>query len=189
MELVCGVDEVARGCLFGRVYTAAVIWDDNIKHPKLVDSKKLSSEQRSIMRDFIEEHAIDFSVTYLEHTDIDKHNILNATISSMHNSISELRVEPDTLMIDGNRFKPYKNIPHKCVVKGDALYPVISAASILAKVYHDEWIKTMVEQHPDLKRYELLSNMGYGTANHLKAIKLHGPSEWHRMSFAPMKNQ
>tara|TARA_Y100000389_G_scaffold154164_1_gene154625 strand:- start:22 stop:609 length:588 start_codon:yes stop_codon:yes gene_type:complete len=192
-SLVCGVDEVARGCLFGRVYTAAVIWDTTIEHPLLKDSKKLTAKKRSEVRSFIEDNAIDFAVSYSEHTEIDKKNILRATLECMHESISKLNIVPEKLMIDGTQFIPYKQkgtdkyIPHECIIKGDALYPSISAASILAKVYHDEWIHTLVKDNPELDKYGLQTNMGYGTKKHLDAIKEHGPTEWHRMSFAPMK--
>lgn len=187
-ELICGVDEVGRGCLFGRVYTAAVIWDDTITHPLLKDSKKLSSKQRGIMRYFIEENAIDYSVSYEENTIIDQKNILHATIGCMHKSIRALNVEPDLLKIDGNYFKPYPGIRHECEIKGDARFKCISAASIIAKVYHDEWIRGLVScgVEPELDRYDLLNNMGYGTRKHISAIKEYGPTKYHRMTFAPM---
>ena len=157
------------------------------------NSKKLTAKKRSEVRSFIEDNAIDFAVSYSEHTEIDKKNILRATLECMHESISKLNIVPEKLMIDGTQFIPYKQkgtdkyIPHECIIKGDALYPSISAASILAKVYHDEWIHTLVKDNPELDKYGLQTNMGYGTKKHLDAIKEHGPTEWHRMSFAPMK--
>lgn len=187
-KLICGVDEVGRGTLFGRVYTAAVIWNNDIKHEKLIDSKKLSKKQRTDMRIFIEENAIDYCVSSLEHTDVDKMNILNATMKSMYNSIDGLNVEPELIYVDGNKFIGYKNVPHECVIQGDQIHPCISAASILAKVYHDEWIDEMCRLNSNLNVYHLKKNMGYGTKEHIDAINLHGPSKWHRSSFAPMKN-
>ena len=192
--LLCGVDEVARGCLFGRVYTAAVIWDKTITHPLLKDSKKLTPKKRSEVRTFIEANAIDYAVSYSEHTEIDKKNILRATLECMHESISKLKIIPEKLMIDGTHFIPYKRfvggtekyIPHECVIKGDALYPSISAASILAKVYHDDWIHMLLKETPELSKYGLETNMGYGTKKHIEAIREHGPTKWHRMTFAPL---
>lgn len=193
-QLVCGVDEVGRGCLFGRVYTAAVIWDDTITHPLLKDSKKLSAKQRVLMRDFIEENAIDYSVSYEENTIIDQKNILHATIGCMHKSIASLNITPDILKIDGNYFKPFVSkdkkigkIQHECVIKGDAKFKCISAASIVAKVYHDEWIQEITQSEPFLEKYDLLNNMGYGTQKHRDAIQEYGPTKYHRMTFAPCK--
>tara|TARA_B100000674_G_C37954450_1_gene968843 strand:- start:626 stop:1261 length:636 start_codon:yes stop_codon:yes gene_type:complete len=191
--LEAGIDEVARGCLLGRVYSAAVIWpkenDPDIDHPIMKDSKKLSAQKRVIMRDYIFENAIDYSVGYADENVIDKINILNATYNAMHSAIGGLSIDLDYLIVDGNKFKPYMNkdgdlVPHKCVINGDANYYAIAAASILAKVEHDEYIQNLCEEYPELdERYDLLSNMGYGTEKHIEGIKKYGISQFHRRSF------
>ena len=195
-DLEAGIDEVARGCLAGPVFAAAVIWPKELDiedPPVLKDSKKLSKKQRIYLRDFIEENAIDFSVSYSSSEVIDQINILNATQKTMHDAISKLNVEPESLIVDGNIFNPYYNqqkdlIPHKCFVKGDSKYASISCASILAKVYHDEYIENLLEENPDLKKYGWETNMCYGTAEHLDAIKKYGITKYHRRTFGICKN-
>ena len=195
-DLEAGIDEVARGCLAGPVFAAAVIWPKELDiedPPVLKDSKKLSKKQRIYLRDFIEENAIDFAVSYSSSEVIDEINILNATQKTMHDAISKLNVEPESLIVDGNIFNPYYNqqkdlIPHKCFVKGDSKYASISCASILAKVYHDEYIENLLEENPDLKKYGWETNMCYGTAEHLDAIKKYGITKYHRRTFGICKN-
>ena len=192
LDIEAGIDEVARGCLAGPVYAAAVIWpkelDDSIDHPVLRDSKKLSKKKREELRDYIESNAIDFSVAFETNDTIDSINILKATHSAMHKAIKGLNVKPDFLLVDGNRFEPYFDengdvIEHECFIKGDDKFQSISAASILAKVYHDEYIENLVEKEPELKVYGWEKNMCYGTKTHLDAIKEHGISKYHRKTF------
>ena len=188
--LEAGVDEVARGCLAGPVYAAAVIWPKELEFEDeivLRDSKKLSKKKREEMRDYIEATALDFSVAFETPEVIDQINILNASISAMHKAIDGLNIEPESLLIDGNKFKPYLRngdlIPHECFVKRDDLYQSISAASILAKVYHDDYITELVDKNPSLEIYDWKKNMCYGTKIHLEAIKNNGISEHHRKTF------
>ena len=184
--LEAGVDEVARGCLAGPVYAAAVIWPKELEFEEeivLRDSKKLSKKKRH----YIEATALDFSVAFETPQVIDKINILNASISAMHKALDGLNIEPESLLIDGNKFKPYLRkgelIPHECFVKGDDLYQSISAASILAKVYHDNYITELVDKNPSLEIYDWKKNMCYGTKIHLEAIKNNGISSHHRKTF------
>jgi ribonuclease HII len=195
-KLVAGIDEVARGCLAGPVYSAAVIWpndfDENEEKIELRDSKKLSRKRRDYLKDYIEEMAIDFSVASVTNEIVDDINILNATFKSMHKAIDNLNVVPDELLVDDKMFEPYftnenELIPHKCVIGGDDKFQNISAASILAKVYHDNYIDELVEDNPELKVYNWQSNMCYGTAEHLNAIREHGISKYHRKTFGICK--
>ena len=188
--LEVGLDEAGRGPLFGRVYTAAVIIppDDTFKQPFIKDSKKLSEKKRNMAYEFIKENAIDWSVTYKDENYIDINNIYNATYDCMHSSIDNLIVRPEYLLVDGSEFQIYMNdniiVPHRCVVKGDGLYANIAAASILAKVSRDNYIKDMCEKYPKLDEYyELSKNKGYGTKSHIEGIKRYGISPWHRKSF------
>jgi ribonuclease HII len=205
-KYVVGIDEVARGCLAGRVYTAAVILpeefpDDEYKYIR--DSKTLSAKQREKMCSYIEKHAVAFAVDYAEVEEVDQYNILNATMRSMHRAVDELmeqldgRLKPEFIMVDGPKFPNYKwiasddteiSIPHETINHGDALYRNIAAASIVAKVYHDEYIRNTVEEHPEYEKYGWLSNMCYGTAQHIKAIREHGLTPLHRKSFGICKD-
>ena len=195
--LEAGVDEVARGCLAGPVFAAAVIWPRDLDpledHPILRDSKKLSRNQRDYMREYIEYTAIDFSVASVNNQEIDAINIRNAAFLAMHRAVDGLNVTPEFLVVDGNAFKPYITsgsrdvIEHKCIVSGDDKYQSIAAASILAKVYHDNFIDDLVNENPELEKYNWTSNMCYGTAEHLNAIKEHGITPYHRKSFGPCK--
>lgn len=194
-EIEVGIDEAGRGPLIGRVYVGAVILDPDLElHPWLNDSKKLTRKKREVVRDFVEDNATMFSVTYADEKTIDDINILNATLKAMHQAVDELEIIPDHLLVDGNRFSPYVSldgdfIPHTCVKGGDAIYASICAASVLAKEYHDEYIRELCHNHPELhEKYDLLNNMGYGSQNHMEALKKYGPSSFHRMSFAPCKN-
>ena len=196
-QLEGGIDEAGRGTLLGRVYAAVVIWDPNIIEPngfELKDSKKISAKKRKKIRDYILENAIDYGVGYCDPEEIDKINILQASIKAMHKAVNKLKKIPDLLLVDGNRFKPCVYVKengetdfynYKCITKGDSIYKSIAAASILAKVYHDEHIMDLLENNPDLEKYGINTNMGYATKKHRDALKLYGPTEFHRMSFKP----
>ena len=190
--LEAGIDEVARGCLAGPVYTAAVVWpkelDESENHPILRDSKQLSARRRLILKDYIEETALDFSVASGSNDEIDKHNILQCTFNTMHKAIDNLNIDVDFILVDGTNFKPYytKNqdlIPHKCFIKGDSKFAAISAASILAKVYHDQFIEKLCDENPDFEKYGWRNNMCYGTAEHINAIRENGITPYHRKTF------
>lgn len=197
--LEAGVDEVARGCLAGPVFASAVIWPRDLEPiedlPILRDSKKLSRNQRNYLREYIEYNAIDYSVAKVDNQEIDAINIRNASFLAMHRAIDGLNVTPDFLLVDGNAFNPYltKNnrdvIEHKCIISGDNKYQSIAAASILAKVYHDDYIDNLVAENPTLEKYKWTSNMCYGTREHLEAIKEYGITPYHRKSFGPCKKQ
>jgi ribonuclease HII len=191
--LEVGVDEVARGCLAGPVVTAAVVWPKEEETVVLKDSKKYSPRKRLILKDYIEENAIDFSINFQEASVIDSINILNATMKSMHESIRTLNLEVDHLLIDGNNFKPYMNangeqLPHTCIIQGDTKYVPIACASILAKVHHDLYIEKYCDDHPEYDCYDWKNNMCYGTAPHIDAIKQNGITPLHRKSFGICKN-
>lgn len=179
-RIEAGCDEAGRGCLAGAVYAAAVILPPNYQHPLLNDSKQLSEKQRYALRTEIERDAIAWAVGIVSPQEIDSINILNASFLAMHRAIEQLGTTPQHLLIDGNRFKPYKDIPHTCVVKGDGKYMAIAAASILAKTYRDDYMMQLHKQHP---QYDWDSNKGYPTQAHRHAIELHGTTPHHRMSF------
>ena len=181
-----GCDEAGRGCLAGPVFAAAVILPKNFFHPLLNDSKQLSEKDRYALRPLIEEEAISYAVASLCNKQIDKINILKASFRSMHLALKKLAVEPQLLLIDGNRFTKYKKIPHKCIVQGDATYASIAAASILAKTYRDDYMKELHHQFP---QYNWTQNKGYGTREHQEALDTHGPSKYHRTSFRLSYNQ
>lgn len=175
-----GCDEAGRGCLAGPVYAAAVVLPKNFKHKLLNDSKKLTHNQRIELRQVIEEIAISYAVAKLTHREIDKYNILQASFKAMHKAIKALDQQPTRLIIDGNRFVAHPNIPHHCIIKGDGKYASIAAASILAKTYRDEYMERLHKKHP---QYAWDSNKGYPTLAHRQALKDHGASDYHRMSF------
>ena len=191
-----GIDEAGRGSLIGRVYAAAVIWDPNVIEPKgfiLKDSKKISRKKRKKIRDYILENAVAYAVGYAEPEEIDNINILKATIKSMQRAVNKLTVKPELLLVDGNRFEvfPYKDmsyIDYICITQGDDKYKSIAAASILAKVYHDEHIEELVKNNQELEKYDLLNNMGYGTKKHMNALIVNGSTKFHRKSFKPCFN-
>lgn len=197
-QIEAGVDEVARGCLLGRMYSAAVIWsnEDNeiTRHPLIKDSKKLDKRKRLIMSDYIKEHAIAYSISYQESDVIDKINILNATFKCMHLAIDNLNIDVDNLLVDGNKFKPYISlsgelIPHQCIIGGDNSYYPIACASILAKVEHDQYIMKLCDQYEELDEfYDLRNNVGYGTKKHIEGIQKYGLSNFHRKTFGICKN-
>ena len=178
--LEAGCDEAGRGCLAGPVYAAAVILPPDFHHPLLNDSKQLSEKDRYALRPIIEEKAIAFAVASLCNRQIDKINILKASFKSMHLAIKELNPAPELLLIDGNRFTPYKKMPHHCIVKGDGIYASIAAASVLAKTYRDDYMKGLHEKYP---QYNWIKNKGYGTRDHQVALDKYGPCRYHRTSF------
>ncbi|MBQ9469807.1 MAG: ribonuclease HII [Bacteroidales bacterium] len=175
-----GCDEAGRGCLAGPVFAAAVILPPSFEHPLINDSKQLSERARYLLRPIIERAAVAWSVAMASSQEIDKFNILNASILAMHRAIDGLSVRPDHLLIDGNRFKPYPMIMHTTVVKGDALFLPIAAASILAKTYRDDYMLQLHQQHP---AYGWDVNKGYPTKPHRAAIARHGTTEHHRLTF------
>ena len=182
----CGTDEAGRGCLAGPVTAAAVILPPTYKHPLLTDSKKLTAKQRKEMRKEIEHVAISFAIAHLMPERIDEINILNASIEAMHLAIEKLDTTPAFILVDGNRFKPYLKIPHKCMIKGDARFLNIAAASVLAKTERDEF---MTQLHSSLPHYHWNTNKGYPTKKHRKGIQSNGASKWHRKSFTLLPTQ
>jgi ribonuclease HII len=179
-KLEAGVDEAGRGCYAGPVFAAAVILPKGFYPPLLNDSKKLSIKQRELLQPVIEKEAIAFAVAAVDHSEIDRINILQASFKAMHLAINQLIVTPQFLLIDGNRFKKYDGIEHQCIIKGDGKYASIAAASILAKTHRDAY---MLELHRQFPQYGWDKNMGYGTAIHRNAIQQHGLSPYHRKSF------
>lgn len=181
-----GCDEAGRGCLAGPVYAAAVILPKGYKNKLLNDSKQLSEKKRNILREEIEKDAIAFGVGIVDNLEIDKINILNASFLAMHRAVEQLKITPELLLIDGNRFKPYKDIPHECIIKGDGKFLSIAAASVLAKTYRDEFMLGADKKYPD---YQWKKNKGYPTKAHREAIKKIGTTEIHRMSFKLLPEQ
>ena len=182
----CGTDEAGRGCLAGPVTAAAVILPPTYKHPLLTDSKKLTAKQRTQLRKEIEQVAISYGIAHVLPERIDEINILNASIEAMHLAIQKLNPTPEYILVDGNRFKPYLEIPHKCMIKGDARYLNIAAASVLAKTKRDEF---MTQLHSSCPQYHWHTNKGYPTKKHRKGILLNGASKWHRKSFTLLPTQ
>ena len=184
--LECGTDEAGRGCLAGPVTAAAVILPDTFKNSILTDSKQLSEKKRELLKPIIEEQAISFGVSHIMEGKIDKINILNASILAMHKSIEKLSQKPQFIAIDGNRFKPFLDIPHECVIKGDGKYLHIAAASILAKTYRDAYMENIHEEYP---MYNWKQNKGYPTKEHRAAIRKYGITKYHRISFRLLPEQ
>ena len=178
--LEAGVDEAGRGCLAGPVTAAVVILPLGIKLPQINDSKILTEKKRYNLRSLIEKFAIEFQVAHVFHDEIDKINILNASIKAMHLAIKKLKKNPQYIIVDGNRFYPYGEIPYKCIIKGDGKYQNIAAASILAKTYRDDYMRKIVHDFPE---YGWNKNKGYPTVSHRKAIEKYGITEHHRNSF------
>jgi ribonuclease HII len=185
-NLEAGCDEAGRGCLAGPVFAASVILPPDFSNSLLNDSKQLSEKKRYELREIIIKEAISYSVAYTSSEEIDKINILQASILAMHRAIATLNTVPEFLIIDGNRFKPYKKIKHQCIIKGDGKYLNIAAASILAKTFRDDF---MLEQHQLYPEYNWQKNKGYPTADHRKAIEKYGLSPLHRKSFRQLSNQ
>ena len=181
-----GCDEAGRGCLAGPVYAAAVILSPDYFHPLLNDSKQLSEKNRDSLRIEIEKEAIDYAVAWCSAEEVDEINILNASHLAMHRAIDKLKTRPDHLIIDGNRFKVYNEIPHHCIIKGDGLYFSIAAASVLAKTYRDELMTKLDSEFPE---YKWKNNKGYPTKLHREGIKKYGASKWHRISFRLLDEQ
>ncbi len=177
-----GCDEAGRGCLAGPVVAAAVILPKNFRHSALTDSKQLSEKKRSELRIIIEREAITFGLGYVSPQEIDQINILNASFLAMHRAIEKLKITPEHLMIDGNRFNPFRGIRHSCIVKGDSKFLHIAAASILAKTHRDQLMEAL---HSEFPCYQWNENKGYATHKHRTAIRLHGTCIHHRKSFAP----
>ena len=175
-----GCDEAGRGCLCGPVSCAAVILPPDFECPELNDSKQLSEKKRAALRPFIEEHALAWAVVMVEAEEIDRINILQASITGMHRALDALSVTPQHILVDGNRFRQYKTIPHTTVVKGDATYMSIAAASILAKTHRDELMERLAEDYPE---YGWAVNKGYPTKAHRLAIAEHGVTPHHRRTF------
>lgn len=181
-----GCDEAGRGCLAGSVYAAAVILPKGYDNPRLNDSKQLTAHQRELLRKEIERDAVAWAIGIVTAQEIDQINILRASILAMHRAIDQLNPRPQALLIDGNRFTPYSSLPHTCIVKGDATYLAIAAASILAKTHRDEYMLRLSEQFP---QYGWQHNAGYPTAAHRQAIALYGPSPHHRLTFRLLPGQ
>lgn len=179
-HIEAGCDEAGRGCLAGPVFAAAVILPEDFSHPLLNDSKKINEKDRLQLRDMVEREALAFAVASVDHEEIDKINILNASIKAMHLALGQLGIRPGFIIIDGNRFKPFGNLTHQCIIKGDSKYYSIAAASILAKTYRDEYMLNLAVEYP---QYDWKSNKGYPTIKHRNAVIAHGPSPFHRKTF------
>lgn len=175
-----GCDEAGRGCLAGPVYAAAVILPADFSNELLNDSKQLSERRRYQLREVIEREAVAWAVGVVSNEEIDRINILRASILAMHRAVAQLRVRPEHLLVDGNRFSPYEDIPHTTVVKGDATYMSIAAASVLAKTYRDDF---MLKIHAEYPQYHWDKNKGYPAPVHREAIRQYGTSPYHRMTF------
>lgn len=175
-----GCDEAGRGCLAGSVYAAAVILPDGYENELLNDSKQLTEKKRYLLREIIQRDAVAWAVGVVTPEEIDKINILNASILAMHRALDQLLVRPQAVIVDGNRFKKYQDLPHTTIVKGDGKYLSIAAASILAKTYRDDYMNELAEKYP---YYDWTSNKGYPTKKHREAIRQYGTSPYHRMSY------
>lgn len=181
-----GLDEAGRGCLAGPVVAAAVILPENFTHPLLNDSKKLTEKQRDLLRPVVEKEAISWAVGIVDHKKIDEINILNASFYAMHLALDQLSIRPESLLIDGNRFHQYQDIPHHCMIKGDSRFLSIAAASILAKTYRDE---IMLQYHNEFPVYQWHKNKGYPTKAHRQAIRENGSCILHRKTFRLLPEQ
>lgn len=179
-KIEAGCDEAGRGCLAGSVYAAAVILPEGYQNELLNDSKQLSEKKRYQLREIIECDAVAWAVGIVTPDEIDKINILNASILAMHRALDQLKVRPEAIIVDGNRFKPYQKLPCTTIVKGDGKYLAIAAASILAKTYRDDYMNQLAEEYP---QYDWLSNKGYPTKKHREAIKQFGITPYHRKSY------
>ena len=179
-KIEAGCDEAGRGCLAGSVYAAAVILPEDYQNELLNDSKQLTEKKRYQIREIIERDAVAWAVGIVTPEEIDKINILNASILAMHRALDQLKVRPEAVIVDGNRFKKYKDLPHTTIVKGDGKYLAIAAASILAKTYRDDYMNGLAKEYP---QYDWLSNKGYPTKKHREAIKQFGITPYHRKSY------
>ena len=183
---VAGTDEAGRGCLAGPVTAASIILPKSFQHNLLNDSKQLSAVTREFLRPILEERCLSFGVTHVHEKEIDGHNILNASILAMHRSLDQLNQKPDFILVDGNRFRPYKAIDFNCMIKGDARFISIAAASILAKTYRDDY---MTQIHKEFPMYNWIKNKGYPTKEHREAIRQYGLTKYHRKSFRQLPEQ
>lgn len=181
-----GTDEAGRGCLAGPVTAAAIILPENFKNNILNDSKQLSEKKRELLKPILESVAVCYGVSHVYPKKIDEINILNASILAMHKSIDKLEHSPEFIIVDGNKFKPYKNIPHQCIVKGDSKFMSIAAASILAKTYRDAYMEKI---HLEFPMYNWKKNKGYPTKEHREAIRKYGITKYHRKSFRQLPEQ
>lgn len=179
-KVEAGCDEAGRGCLAGSVYAAAVILPEDYQNELLNDSKQLTEKKRYQLREIIERDAVAWAVGVVTPEEIDKMNILNASILAMHRALDQLKVRPEAVIVDGNRFKKYKDLPHTTIVKGDGKYLSIAAASILAKTYRDDYMNRLAEEYP---QYDWLSNKGYPTKKHREAVRQYGITPYHRKTF------
>ena len=190
-----GIDEAGRGCLFGDLFIAGVIFPNNIielinEHKVVIkDSKKMSKKKRYISSDFIKKYALDYYICQISNLTIDEKNILKATLDGMHDVVRNIKIKPKKILVDSNKFNTYYDennniIEHECIIGGDDSFLSIAAASILAKTAKDNYIEYMVEHNPELEKYGLLSNSGYGTKKHIEAIKEYGITEWHRKTYS-----
>ncbi len=187
-KIEAGCDEAGRGCLAGSVYAAAVIFPEDYQNDELNDSKQLTARRRQLLRDIIQRDAVAWALGVVTPEEIDRINILNASILAMHRALDQLQVRPEAIIVDGNRFKPYRtvvdgtavSIPHTTIVKGDGKYLSIAAASILAKTYRDDYMDELAQQYP---QYDWLSNKGYPTKKHREAIRQYGITPYHRKTF------
>lgn len=204
-KIEVGLDECARGCLMGRTYTAAVIWNPEFLEEiaederftwihKIKDSKKLSAKNRETLSDYIKEYCLDYSIVWADEQTVDQKNILQAVQGCFHECLDNLQMVPDKIFVDGTIFNNYYDkefniVNHKCIVKGDNTYLNIASASILAKVAHDKYIEELCLEHPELsQKYDIDNNMGYGTAKHLEGIETYGISKFHRRTFGVCKS-
>ena len=185
-NLECGTDEAGRGCLAGPVTAAAVVLPKKFENSVLNDSKQLTAKKRDLLKHVIEHESLCFGVAHIYQEEIDKINILNASILAMHKSIDKLDIAPEFIIVDGNRFKPYNNIPFETIVKGDGKYLSIAAASVLAKTYRDAYMDAIHNEYP---MYNWKKNKGYPTAEHREAIKKYGITKYHRKSFKLLPEQ
>lgn len=196
-KLEVGIDEAGRGCLFGPVCIAGVIWLDEDPDESIIlrDSKKCSEKYREKCYEYIIENSVSYSIKMIGNDYIDETNILQSTLDGMHQCLDEIskEIDFDSILVDGTQFNTYYNdqsdefIPHFCIPKGDDTYKSIAAASILAKTARDNYILKLVEENPELEKYDIQNNKGYGTKKHMEAIKKYGVTKWHRKSFAPCK--
>ena len=185
-SLEAGTDEAGRGCLSGPVVAAAVVLPEGFKHPLLNDSKQISEKKRKELRPFIEENALSFGVSFVYQDEVDEINVLQASITGMQRSISQLKIVPEFIIVDGNKFKPYKDIPYETIVKGDAKFMSIAAASVLAKTYRDEYMERIHNEFPE---YNWKKNKGYPTKEHRNAIRTFGATKYHRKTFKLLPEQ
>lgn len=181
-----GTDEAGRGCLAGPVTAAALILPKDFKNDTINDSKLLSEKKRGLLKPIIENSSVTYGVAHIQPLKIDEINILNASILAMHKAIDQLNKKPEFIIVDGNRFKPYNNIPHECIIKGDSKYMSIAAASILAKTYRDAYMEKIHEEYP---MYNWKKNKGYPTKEHREAIRKYGITKYHRKSFRQLPEQ